>query len=463
MDEVVLFEGAGEAEASGALALHSFRVPPGLREIRIRLERVEGGALLSLQILSPIGCRGFVNARTIGAGPEGFTAVAGPAASNGVVPGPATAGEWRLEVSAYGPRRWARYRLYVTGVPAAGEAGAEPAHAGAARGSEPVPDGWWEQVRRPGAGWYRGDFHVHSTASDGRYTVAELPGVVRADGLDFITITDHNTTSAWPGLLDASEVLVLPGMEVTTGAGHANVLGMRHWLPWRVGHGGLTMDAVARLARQQGALFSINHPFLQPWEWQAWDMNPALVDCVEIWNDPGYPGNEEAADAAFRCWDRWLQDGYRITALGGSDAVHMEVGPGYAWPHRIGVPTTCVWAPCLSPAALLESVRRGLVYASAGPGLAFQAKAGGRVAGIGGTLALPAGGAEVVVTLGVQGLTETAALRVLGPAGVLAAGAAGAGEEGLEQRLVLSPGNYIRAEVRRPNGQLLAFTNPIYT
>jgi predicted metal-dependent phosphoesterase TrpH len=36
------------------------------------------------------------------------------------------------------------------------------------------------------------DLHVHTTASDGRLTVAELPAAARAEGVDVVAVTDHD-------------------------------------------------------------------------------------------------------------------------------------------------------------------------------------------------------------------------------------------------------------------------------
>ena len=44
-----------------------------------------------------------------------------------------------------------------------------------------------------GAGWYRGDLHGHTLHSDGRWDVPGLIGYARDYGLDFVTLSDHNT------------------------------------------------------------------------------------------------------------------------------------------------------------------------------------------------------------------------------------------------------------------------------
>jgi 3',5'-nucleoside bisphosphate phosphatase len=47
------------------------------------------------------------------------------------------------------------------------------------------------------------DLHTHSNASDGTDTPAELVANAAAAGLDVVAITDHDTTSGWPGAVAA--------------------------------------------------------------------------------------------------------------------------------------------------------------------------------------------------------------------------------------------------------------------
>jgi len=64
------------------------------------------------------------------------------------------------------------------------------------------------------------DLHVHSRfSSDGDFTPAELLEMARAAGCAAISISDHDTTAAYPDALDAAAgtgVELVPGMEVTT-------------------------------------------------------------------------------------------------------------------------------------------------------------------------------------------------------------------------------------------------------
>ena len=74
----------------------------------------------------------------------------------------------------------------------------------------------------------------------------------RDAGLDFVALTDHNTTSHLAGIEELSDPrpLVIPGMELTTFHGHALSLGTRDWIDWGV----LRPDAMAAAAAEVGRL-----------------------------------------------------------------------------------------------------------------------------------------------------------------------------------------------------------------
>ena len=65
----------------------------------------------------------------------------------------------------------------------------------------------------------RGDFHIHSTASDGSLTPGEIIAVAKRTGIDTIALADHNTTA---GIDEAAlmgkqyGVSVIPSVELST-------------------------------------------------------------------------------------------------------------------------------------------------------------------------------------------------------------------------------------------------------
>ncbi len=61
------------------------------------------------------------------------------------------------------------------------------------------------------------NLHLHSNVSDGALSPAQLIQRARQNGLDLISITDHDTSDAYPQLpQDYAPLRILPGMEVSS-------------------------------------------------------------------------------------------------------------------------------------------------------------------------------------------------------------------------------------------------------
>jgi predicted metal-dependent phosphoesterase TrpH len=210
------------------------------------------------------------------------------------------------------------------------------------------------------ARWWSGDLHMHTVHSDGEWTIAELISSARSAGLDFIVITDHNTSSHHSEIdrlgQGLQQPLVLRGEEITTYGGHTNALGLPSglWIDFRSRPGDTTrISSIAAQAHRSGALISINHPFA-PCGGCAWsyDATARDFDAIEVWNGTW----DRADEQALAMWDQILQSGRHITAIASSDS-HRVVNP-------IGQPTTNVSATKLSQGELLDAIRRGRVYLS---------------------------------------------------------------------------------------------------
>lgn len=132
-------------------------------------------------------------------------------------------------------------------------------------------------------GWFRGDLHMHTVYSDGDSHPHELAAAAYVSGLDFYGITDHNRAQSPVDLVphgDGWPVLV-PGVEVTTYAGHFNVWGTDDWYDFRhpTPKG---LQAAVNAARADGGLISLNHPRPYGPPWMFPDVDG--FDCVEPWN-----------------------------------------------------------------------------------------------------------------------------------------------------------------------------------
>jgi 3',5'-nucleoside bisphosphate phosphatase len=77
----------------------------------------------------------------------------------------------------------------------------------------------------------RADLHVHSTASDGRYSPAEIVRMAVSAGLTVIALTDHDTVDGLIPALEAAqefpELMLIPAVELSTDTsnGEVHVLG----------------------------------------------------------------------------------------------------------------------------------------------------------------------------------------------------------------------------------------------
>lgn len=263
----------------------------------------------------------------------------------------------------------------------------------------------------PNSGWYSGDFHVHTNASsDGDYPPNVVAELARAEGLDFVTITDHNTIAGLSELEQNLNFPIIPGIEVTLDKGHFNVFGIEDRHQWIEDIGASSKavplpssySSVTELMEQtaqEELLNSINHPRLHPWDWRYHETDLRYVHCVELWNDLYWPGHVFANPKTVEMWTKWLNAGYRVTGIGGSD-YHYPPKPDQGKPgERLGQPTTFVYAESLSAPAILDGVQRGRVYVTKGPRVTFQAEIGDKIYMIGDDIEDRSGDIELTATV----------------------------------------------------------------
>jgi hypothetical protein len=126
----------------------------------------------------------------------------------------------------------------------------------------------------------RGVLHVHSLASDGRGTRAEIAAAAARAGLGFVVITDHGDATRRPEApAYLSGVLMIDGVEVSTREGHYVAIGLPA-SPYPLG--GESADVVDDV-RRLGGFGIAAHPDSPKRElrWTDWS---APVDGVELLN-----------------------------------------------------------------------------------------------------------------------------------------------------------------------------------
>jgi hypothetical protein len=162
-------------------------------------------------------------------------------------------------------------------------------------------------------------------------------------------------------------MLLIPGIEVTTFGGHANIFGPTRFVDFRVGMpGGPDIRALQRDVAAAGAIMSINHPALPSgeqcmgcgWTWK--DTDYGAITAIEAINGT----MPEGPFAGLGFWYARLNEGHRLTGIAASDNHNPDVAPGNPspGPAPIGRPRTVVHASALSIPAILDGLRAGHVF-----------------------------------------------------------------------------------------------------
>ena len=302
-----------------------FDVPDGIAELQIAYTYTREGShephrspdnLVDIGLLAPGGTpfpceRGF---RGWSGTARHDIRLSADAATPGYLPGPITPGRWHVMLGAY--------KLLPEGTDCEVTIRLTPGPVGRDSFLPAVgQDSILPRVLRPGPAWFHGDLHCHTHHSDGRGPLENLLARAREARLDFLAVTDHNTVSHHADLAAYREedVLLIPGQEVTSYRGHANVWGCGEWMDFRV-RTPQDMAWVVERAHRCGGLISLNHP---KYDGPNWELGTDLdVDCAEVWQAPWFVSNCESL--AF--WEGMLNAGRRVPCVGGSDC-HIAATP----------------------------------------------------------------------------------------------------------------------------------------
>ena len=316
----------------------------------------EPGAVLDLGLEGPRGYVGWSG------GARSRFVVSQGWATPGYLPHPVEKGTWHVLVGLHRvPRSGVTMELTVRTVDEAVVREHQRAEPGEpAPGSSPAPRRRGERGGRQGSQgrkgrrlpsvdgmeWLAGDFHSHTVHSDGSLSVGSLAALAVSRGLDFLAVTDHNTTSHHAHLPDAGRrhgIVLVPGQEVTRDVGHANVLGDVGLVDFRS-----PPETWAEQAESAGGVMSINHPLAADCAWLLPVDRPRVA---EVWHSSWAQVPTWGAPLAW-----WLLTP-DTTPIGGSD-FHRHGSDGLP-----GSPTTWVLA---EGDDIIGAVRAGRTAVSAG-------------------------------------------------------------------------------------------------
>jgi len=164
------------------------------------------------------------------------------------------------------------------------------------------------------------ELHCHSALShDGRDPVDMLLGQAAAVGLDAIAVTDHDEIDA---SLDAVRkapeygLIGIPGMEVSTAAGHVLALGVEELVPAGLGFHE-TLDRIEEL----GGVSVVPHPFQESRHGVLATITRddlAHADAIEVYNSRLITGRSNRQARAYA-------EEYGLPMTAGSDAHISEM------------------------------------------------------------------------------------------------------------------------------------------
>jgi hypothetical protein len=205
--------------------------------------------------------------------------------------------------------------------------------------------------------WFKGNCHIHSTASDGGKTPVELAQMYAAEGYHFLCRTDHWVFSNVCEETDEYPLLWLDGVELhgrdDTGANyHVVCLGTFSGLSRQLG-----FAEALEATRAQGGLLLLAHP-----QWMGNTFADALrwgFDGVEVYNHVCHWLNGKSEGRSH--WNAMLERSPGALGLAVDDAHIRPEHPGWngAW--------VMVNAPECTREALMAAIRAGNFYSTLGP------------------------------------------------------------------------------------------------
>lgn len=315
--------------------------------------------------------------------------------------------------------------------------------------------------------WFKGDFHVHTTYSDGKMPPSRIHSEAKKQELDFYAITDHNVNhTCWVD----DGMPVIPGMELTLDEGHFNLF-LSRLLPlykeefWHnVNFDGALTNTLLKSIRESGAVISINHPFMKPWQVKDKNLDLSLIDTMEIICDPTWNTAAEAAEMALKAFSTLWNHGIRVTGIGGSD-IHNppeEVYENSNMEGRIGLPSTWVLADNLSTAALLCALKEHKAYVTTGFQIDLKARYGTVEYDTGSCLPIDSPD-DISFSVALYGNAIPYYIDIVENGNTSRLGLCQDGQVLNFTRNWDGEYHWLRIDIRNPEGQLCGFSNPLYS
>jgi len=184
------------------------------------------------------------------------------------------------------------------------------------------------------------DFHVHTCYSrDGITTPEQLIKYAKKQGLDGVAVTDHDTTEGALKLAKNKEIIVIPGVEVSTLHGHVLALNVMEPVSPK-----LNLHETTEKIRELGGIAVAAHPSVIMKGLRTNIFQKDLkFDAIEVVNSAAFPFSLSTY------LSRRMAETLHLPQTGGSDA---------HYPPEIGFAYTLIEAVS-DVEEIIESIRKG--------------------------------------------------------------------------------------------------------
>lgn len=219
----------------------------------------------------------------------------------------------------------------------------------------------------------KGGLHCHTTRSDGEGEPADVIRLHKANGYDFLALTDHRNYN-YKNYAEDVDITIIPGMEYDNESGFVNDNGFKVFHEVCIGPDDET-NGFSQNERMPGANAPLQEQF-QPYLDEVHKKNNMTIYChpqwsstpprlfeklkgnfaFEIWNSGCVLENNMDTDNGMY-WDEMLGQGIKIYAVASDDGHKM-------YQHCKG------WVMVNAEnnvKAILEALKNGAFYASCGP------------------------------------------------------------------------------------------------
>lgn len=233
--------------------------------------------------------------------------------------------------------------------------------------------------------WYKGDFHTHSTNSDGQMSHLENIKSAEGNNVDFFFATDHNLflNSVEEDALENAKTVVYPSIEMTTHIGHFNIFFSENnpldILPATdLLDEDKTLDKIEEISKN--ALVCLNHPCMEHFRFHYDLQNTENIFAMELINNPPYDGAIDSEEESLSAYFDLLNNGHRLWAAAGSDS-HLRAD-NFDDDHIaevIGDPAVFVYSENLGTDAMKRAMENGnMICSRFGP---FDYSVNGKISG----------------------------------------------------------------------------------